>query len=59
MFKSVSIEASPPSVVIRTMKSEQAQIMSVTQHPSVKSINDIKLTIHTKCYIQSKTVTFL
>ena len=33
------------------MKSEQAQIMSVTQHPSVKSINDIKLTIHTKCYI--------
>jgi len=30
------------------MKDKQAQIMSVIQHPSVKSINDIKLTLHTK-----------
>ena len=46
-FGSVSIETSPPSVVIKTMKAEQAQIMSVIQHPSAKSINDIKLTLHT------------
>jgi DNA-binding beta-propeller fold protein YncE len=45
-FGSVSIETSPPSVVIKTMKSKQAQIMSVIQPPSVKSINDIKLTLH-------------
>jgi DNA-binding beta-propeller fold protein YncE len=29
------------------MKAKQAQIMSVIQPPSVKSINDIKLTLHT------------
>jgi DNA-binding beta-propeller fold protein YncE len=29
------------------VKAEQAHIMSVIQHPSVKSINDIKLTLHT------------
>jgi predicted nucleic acid-binding Zn-ribbon protein len=46
-FGSVSIETSPPSVVIKTMKAKQAQIMSVMQHPSVQSINDIKLTLHT------------
>jgi hypothetical protein len=28
------------------MKAKQAQIMSVIQPPSVKSINDIKLTLH-------------
>jgi len=44
---SVSIETNPPSVVIKTTKAEQAQIMFVTQHPSVKSSNDIKLTLHT------------
>ena len=46
-FGSVSIETSPPSVVIKTIKAKQAQIMSVIQPPSVKSINDIKLTLHT------------
>jgi len=46
-FGSVSIDTSPPSLVIKTMKAKQAQIMSVIQHPSVKSINDIKLTLHT------------
>jgi hypothetical protein len=46
-FGSVSIETSPTLVVIRTMKAKQAQIISVLQHPSVKSINDIKLTLHT------------
>ena len=45
-FGSVSIETSPPSVVIKTMKSKQAQIISVIQPPSVKSINDIKFTLH-------------
>ena len=45
-FGSVSIETSPPSVAIKTMKAKQAQIMSVIQPPSVKSINDIKLTLH-------------
>jgi hypothetical protein len=45
-FGSVSIKTSPPSVVIQTMKSKQAQIMSVIQPSSVKSINDIKLTLH-------------
>jgi DNA-binding beta-propeller fold protein YncE len=45
-FGSVSVETSPPSVVIKTMKSKQAQIMSVIQPPSVKSINDFKLTLH-------------
>ena len=29
------------------MKAKQAQIMSVIQHPSSKSINDIKLTLYT------------
>ena len=46
-FGSVSIETSLPSVIIKTMKDKQAQIMSVIQHSSVKSINDIKLTLHT------------
>ena len=46
-FGSVSIETSPPSAVIKTTKDKQAQIMSVIQHPSVNSINDIKLTLHT------------
>ena len=45
-FGSVSIETSPPSVVIKTMKSKQAQMMSIIQPPSVKSINDIKFTLH-------------
>ena len=45
-FGSVSMETSPPSVVIKTMKAKQAQIMSAIQPPSVKSINDIKLTLH-------------
>jgi hypothetical protein len=45
-FGSISIETSSPSVVIKTMKSKQAQIMSVIQPPSVTSINDIKLTLH-------------
>jgi hypothetical protein len=53
-FGSVSIETSPPSVLIKTMKAEQAQIMSVIQHPSVKSINDIKLTLHTTFYIPTR-----
>jgi hypothetical protein len=35
-FGSVSIETSPPSVVIKTVKAEQAQIMSVIHPPSVK-----------------------
>ena len=46
-FGSVSIETSPSSVVIKTMKSKTGkQIMSVIQPPSVKSINDIKFTLH-------------
>jgi DNA-binding beta-propeller fold protein YncE len=45
-FGSVSIETSPPSVAIKAMKAKQAQIMSVIQPPSVKSINNIKLTLH-------------
>jgi hypothetical protein len=45
-FGSVSIETSPPLVVIKTIKAKQAQIMSVIQLPFVKSINDIKLTPH-------------
>jgi hypothetical protein len=45
-FGSVSIETSPPSVVIKTMKAKQAQIISVMQPPPVKPINDIKLTLH-------------
>ena len=43
---SVSIEASPQSVVIKTMKAKQAQSVSVIQPPSVGSINDIKPTLH-------------
>jgi uncharacterized SAM-binding protein YcdF (DUF218 family) len=35
----VSIETSPPSVVIKTTKDNQAQIVFVMQHPTVKSIN--------------------
>jgi hypothetical protein len=37
-FGSVSIETSPPSVVIKTTKDNQAQIVSVMQHLTVKSI---------------------
>jgi hypothetical protein len=44
---SVSIETSPPTVVIKTITAKQAQIMSVIQPPSVKSINDINFTLHT------------
>jgi hypothetical protein len=46
-FGSVSIETSPPGVVIQQIKDKQAQIMSAIQHPSVKAINDIKTTLHT------------
>jgi hypothetical protein len=46
-FGFVSIETSHPSVAIKTIQANQAQIMSVIQHPSVKSINDIKLSLHT------------
>jgi DNA-binding beta-propeller fold protein YncE len=46
LFGSVSMENSPPPVIIKTMKTKQAQIMSAMQPPSVKSINDIKLTLH-------------
>jgi len=53
-FGSVSIEANPPLVVIKTMKVKQAQIMSVIKHPSVKSINDIKLTLHTTFNISKR-----
>ena len=53
-FGSVFIEVRPPSIVIKTMKSEQAQIMSFIQYPSVKSINDIKLTLHTTFNIPKK-----
>jgi hypothetical protein len=45
-FGFVSIETSPTLVVIKTMEAKQAHIMHVIQHPSVKSINDIKLTLH-------------
>ena len=53
-FGYVSIKTSPPSVVIKTVKSKQAQIISVIQHPSVKSINDIKLTLHTTFNIPTR-----
>jgi predicted DNA-binding protein (UPF0278 family) len=56
-FGSVSIETSPPSVVIKTMKSKQAQIMSVIQPPSVKSINDIKFTLHNTFNIPNRNYT--
>jgi hypothetical protein len=46
-FGSVYIETSPPSVVIKITKVKQAQIVSVTQHPSAKSLSDIKLTLPT------------
>jgi DNA-binding beta-propeller fold protein YncE len=46
-FGSVSIETSPPTVVIKTITAKQAQIIYVIQPPSVKSINDINLTLHT------------
>jgi hypothetical protein len=53
-FGYVSIKTSPPSVVIRTVKSKQAQIIPVIQHPSVKSINDIKFTLHTTFNIPTR-----
>ena len=45
-FGSVSIETSPPSVVIKTTKATQAQLMLVIQYPYVMS-NDINLTLPT------------
>jgi len=53
-FGSVSIEIRLPSAVNKTMKAKQVQIMSVIQHPSVKSINDIKFTLHATCNIPNK-----
>jgi hypothetical protein len=53
-FGSVSIETSPPSVVIKITKAKQAQIVSVTQHPPVKSLSDIKLTLPTTFNIQKR-----
>jgi len=53
-FGSVSIEPSLPSGVVKTTKAKQAPIMSVMQYPSVKSINDIKLTLHTKFDIKKR-----
>ena len=44
-FGFVFIETSRSSVVNKTMKDKQEQIMSVIQHSSVKSNNDIKLTL--------------
>ena len=55
-FGSVSIETSPPTVVIKTITAKQAQIMSVIQSSSVKSINDINLTLHTKLIYQKEKV---
>jgi hypothetical protein len=46
-FGSVFIKTSPPSVVIKITKVKQAQIVSVTQHPSAKSLSDIKLNLPT------------
>ena len=46
-FGFVSMETSHPSVAIKTIQANKAQIMSIIQHPSVKSINDIKLSLHT------------
>jgi hypothetical protein len=34
-------------VFVKTTKDKQAQIVSVMQHSTVRSINDIKLTLHT------------
>jgi hypothetical protein len=39
-FGSVSVETSPPSVVIKSRKAKQAQLMFAMQHSSAKSIND-------------------
>ena len=55
-FGSVSIETSPPTVAIKTITAKQAQIMSVIQPPSVKSINDINLTLHTTFNITKRKV---
>jgi len=53
-FGFVSIETSPLAVAIKTMKTKQTQIMSVIQDPSVKSINDIKLTLPTTFNIPTR-----
>ena len=53
-FGSVSMETSLPSGVAKTTKAKQEQRMSVIQLPSVKSINDIKLTLHTKFDIKKR-----
>ena len=50
-FESVSIDTRPPSVVIKTMEAKQANVMSVMQPRSVKSINGIKITLHNTFYI--------
>ena len=53
-FGFVTVETSPPSVVNKTMQAKQVQIMYAIQHPSVKSINDIKFTLHATCTIPKR-----
>jgi hypothetical protein len=45
-FGSVAIETGSQTAVLKTENSKQAQIISVVEHPSLHSINDIKLTLY-------------
>jgi hypothetical protein len=57
-FWFVTIETSPPSVVNKRMQAKQVDIMYAIQHPSVKSINNIKLTLHATCSIPKRQCDF-
>jgi DNA-binding beta-propeller fold protein YncE len=50
-FGSVAIETGPQTVVLKTEKSKQAQIMSVVEPPTLHSIDDIKLTLYSNIKI--------
>jgi hypothetical protein len=50
-FGSVAIETGSQTAVLKTEKSEHAQIMSVVEPPTLHSINDIKLTLYSNINI--------
>ncbi|VDI52517.1 Hypothetical predicted protein [Mytilus galloprovincialis] len=47
-FGSVSKETSPPSIVFKTDKENQAQILSAVPHHSPKSLDDIRISLKSK-----------
>jgi hypothetical protein len=56
-FGSVAIETGSQTAVLKTGQSKQVHIISVVEHRSVLSINDIKLTLYSKINIPNEIST--